>query len=171
MTTVPAVTMTTSARSSTTILAGGHLGALTRIRLEFDRNIGIAEGQQRPGRRLGLQRDTAMRLAAKQQLLTPPRPARNISFHGAINVYFVNDIDDVTAHAYADIRVGKDPGSTPCCDLRGYRLVIGRGRSPCDGPRDRTCVWAAAYLRQRRSRRSQPFLGTASLFWLLMIIT
>ena len=82
------------------------------IRLEFDRNIGIA----RVGSDLAdtwPTSDSPQRLAAKQKLLTPSPSGETFFVPGAINVYFVNDIDDWTAHAYADVGSARTPNPPP----------------------------------------------------------
>ncbi len=82
------------------------------IRLEFDRNIGIARVSSDLADTWPTSEDTA-RLAAKGQLLTPTPSGEKYFVPGAINVYFVNDIDDGTTHAYADRGSAKTPNPPP----------------------------------------------------------
>ena len=82
------------------------------IRLEFDRNIGIARVSSDLADTWPTS-DDPDRLAAKGQLLTPTPSGETFFVPGAINVYFVNDIDDSTAHAYADVGSAKTPNPPP----------------------------------------------------------
>lgn len=80
------------------------------IRLEFDPNVAIA-------RVSSILADTwpesssAEAVTAEKQVLSPPPPTPPFALPGAINFYFVNDIDDWTAHAYA--RIGTAAKTNP----------------------------------------------------------
>ena len=70
------------------------------IRLEFDRNIGIARVNSDLADTWP-DSNTPEAAAARLQLLTPTPSGETFFVTGAINVYFVNDIDDSTTHAFA----------------------------------------------------------------------
>lgn len=82
------------------------------ILLNFDHNIGIARvssdlADTWPA---GGSPDAQ---TAKDQLLTPAPSGERYFSAGAINFYFVNDIDDWTTHAYADQGSGDTPDPPP----------------------------------------------------------
>jgi hypothetical protein len=82
------------------------------IRLEFDRNIGIARVSSDLADTWPTS-NTPASAAARQQLLTPTSSGESFFVTGAINVYFVNDIDDATTHAFADNGSPSNPNPQP----------------------------------------------------------
>jgi hypothetical protein len=91
----------------------GSIWGAHGIRLEFDRNIGIARVSSDLADTWPSSDTPAASQSAENQLLTPTASGEKYFVPGAINVYFVNDIDDTTAHAYARPRTVKTPKHEP----------------------------------------------------------
>lgn len=83
------------------------------IRLEFDRNIGIARVSSDLADTWPSSDSPAESQSAKKQLLTPTASGEKYFIPGAINFYFVNDINDTSAHAYAGKRNVDTPKDDP----------------------------------------------------------
>jgi hypothetical protein len=83
------------------------------IRLELDPNIGVARVSSDLADTWPSSDSVDKADAAKQVLLTTTSSGEKFFVPGAINFYFVNDIDDATAHAYSDVGSAETPNPPP----------------------------------------------------------